>query len=138
MDKDMYEIEQYETEKAEKAPERHFMILISSIIILALVAIIFVIAKGLNQAEKDYDNIKQAHIVEQASKSITEGTIVDMRITDPETKAFGNYQPEQYVITIEGEYEMDGVKHKGTKDFTVSDSIYSQYSIGDYFDSKNV
>lgn len=87
--------------------------------------------------------------------NITAGVITDKEIINGHTKSSGgivyydgkvgynfnnnkNYVPTVYRIYISAEFEYDGKTHQGNNYFDVSEDVYNSYSIGDYFDSKNL
>ncbi|MCM1529783.1 MAG: hypothetical protein NC093_07285 [Alistipes sp.] len=49
-----------------------------------------------------------------------------------------SYVPTVYRIHISAEFEYDGETHQGSNHFDVSEDVYNSYSIGDYFDSKDL
>lgn len=49
-----------------------------------------------------------------------------------------SYVPTTYRIYVSNDYEYDGTTYTGEVFFEVSEAVYNDYSIGDWFDSQNL
>ncbi len=73
---------------------------------------------------------------EAAIKSVYDGIIVDKSIENPRSNAFRTTNTE-YRLYISVDYYVDGEKKTTKKYFSVSESTYLAYDVGDYFNSHN-
>ena len=71
-----------------------------------------------------------------AMKDITAGYITRKEIKNPYTTLFTTTDT-RYCLYIEGTYEHDGKTETFEKYFVVSEDVYRDYQVGEYFDSQN-
>lgn len=78
----------------------------------------------------------------KATETIREGEIVDKIIENGHTVSNGfgqnSYKPTEYIIVVENECEYNDKTFTGTKDFKVSEEVYNNYKVGDWFDSRDL
>ena len=86
----------------------------------------------IDGANLNKDLKAQNNAVETASA----GIIVDKRIENPHSNAFHTTNTE-YRLYINVDYYSDGEKKTVKKYFSVPESTYLAYDIGDYFNSHN-
>lgn len=73
---------------------------------------------------------------EAVIKEVYDGIIVDKKIENPRSNLFRTTNTE-YRLYVNVEYELDGEKKTAKKYFSVPESTYLAYDIGDYFNSHN-
>ncbi|MCM1059788.1 MAG: hypothetical protein NC452_05795 [Eubacterium sp.] len=101
------------------------------VILIAIVAVTFVGCNNLIQ-----ETAEQKAITETIS-AISAGTIVDKQIAESYATAFRE-SSIRFLIIVSGEVEYDDELHTAEKTFAVTEDIYNRYSVGDWFDSKNL
>lgn len=141
-------------EKSEKKSDVFGIVIIILIVTLiaAFIAGFFgVIIWGSKSLVSSYNDMKLHNAI---LEEVSAGTIYDKEIVNGETVGGGGfiysngkpgyylggekeYIPTRYRIHISFEYDYDGKKYQGAKYYDVSEEVYTSYSIGDYFDSKN-
>lgn len=100
---------------------------------LGLFAIIVLGGQMFREAADLTEDIKTQN---NAVASAFAGIIVDKKIENPHSNAFHTTNTE-YRIYINVDYYSDGVKKTVKKYFSVPESTYLAYDIGDYFNSHN-
>lgn len=73
---------------------------------------------------------------EAVIKEVYDGIIVDKKIENPRSNLFRTTNTE-YRLYVNVEYELDGENKTVKKYFSVPESTYLAYDIGDYFNSHN-
>lgn len=82
------------------------------------------------------DTTTRICIRDTAVEETYDGIIVDKRIENARSNVFRTV-PTEYRLYIDVDYEVDGEKRTTQKYFSVPESTYLAYNIGDYFDSRN-
>lgn len=100
---------------------------------LAVLAIITMFGQMFREAA---DLTKDFKVQNNAVATAFAGIIVDKKIENPRSNAFHTTNTE-YRIYINVDYYSDGVKKTVKKYFSVPESTYLAYDIGDYFNSHN-
>lgn len=98
---------------------------------LAMIVFMFGLMLGdLSNLSKDYN------VQNKAVEAAYGGIIVDKIIENPRSNAFRTTNTE-YRLFINVDYYVDGEKKTTKKYFSVSESTYLAYDVGDYFNSHN-
>lgn len=100
---------------------------------LAGISIVLVICICVNSGNSINNFIEK----NEAIATITAGEIVDKKLKTEYGLFLGGTHPVYYIY-INGTAKYGGSVHETERSFCVSEDIYNQYSIGDWFDSKDL
>lgn len=143
-----------ETEEKRKSRFSSSDLFDMGLIFAKIAALVLILVGGWFGISKCFKLLGEKQSYDSKS-SVSAGIITDKEIINGHTNSSGgmvyydgkvgynfnnnkNYVPTVYRIHISAEFEYDGKTHQGNNYFDVSEDVYNSYSIGDYFDSKNL
>lgn len=109
-------------------------VIVKSVLACAIVAALVLFS--CQMSSDFFGTVNSISCQEAVIKEAFDGIIVDKKIENPRSNLFRTTNTE-YRIYINVDYYSDGVKKTVKKYFSVPESTYLAYDIGDYFNSHN-